>query len=460
MVVLTTTILGKTHRAAVVNGRLHREGDRIVIAGETFRLASVAEDRIELQPVGNHSANARSLIIRRGASARCHEMIASFRAAIFALGSGSLLVAATASRATLCRRTGSRLRRIRALHNRNRESPARIVREVMADEAEPAPPPTATAAPLSSRRASKARPARPKRRPRTGVRQIDSLSKCRPTVGSAPRGDHRSADFLDFDKDRCTPCGNDKAVSSVTRPVVVLKPQERLLASLDRRPTPSAPSADRATGDLVTRIYHPITTSVADLQRLIRPLLTPGVGTLVANADSSTTDGPSSDSPPADGTSGPVVVIVRDRAEVVSQIDAIYADLEAAPKRVVIDALIADVALSDSTPPGWEIEKSRFGVIEAEPRSVLNSLRGTGRVHIIATNQLQVIDRQWASLEWSQGASQPSESRSDDAAPPCTWRRASACVRRSSPAAWFDWRSIRRRAAAPKAFHRGRRSRL
>ena len=65
MVVLTTTILGKTHRAAVVNGRLHREGDRIVIAGETFRLASVAEDRIELQPVGNHSASARSLIIRR-----------------------------------------------------------------------------------------------------------------------------------------------------------------------------------------------------------------------------------------------------------------------------------------------------------------------------------------------------------------------------------------------------------
>ncbi len=65
MVVLTATILGKTHRAAVVNGRLHCEGDRIVIAGETFRLASVAEDRIELQPVGNHSASARSLIIRR-----------------------------------------------------------------------------------------------------------------------------------------------------------------------------------------------------------------------------------------------------------------------------------------------------------------------------------------------------------------------------------------------------------
>jgi hypothetical protein len=65
VIVVTTTILGKAHRAAVVNGRLHREGDRILIDGETFRLASVAEDRIELQSVGNHSASGRSLIIRR-----------------------------------------------------------------------------------------------------------------------------------------------------------------------------------------------------------------------------------------------------------------------------------------------------------------------------------------------------------------------------------------------------------
>ena len=157
------------------------------------------------------------------------------------------------------------------------------------------------------------------------------------------------------------------------------------------------------------------------------------MGTLVANADSSTTDGPSGDSPLADGKSGPVVVIVRDRAEVVSQIDAIYADLEAAPKRVVIDALIADVALSDSIPPGWELEKSRFGVVDAEPRAVLNSLRGTGRVHIIATNQLQVIDRQWASLEWSRAARSRRKADRTTQEPPCTWRRASACVPRSSP---------------------------
>jgi hypothetical protein len=46
--VLTTTILGKTRRAAIINGRLYREGDKLVAGSELYRLASVAEDHIEL----------------------------------------------------------------------------------------------------------------------------------------------------------------------------------------------------------------------------------------------------------------------------------------------------------------------------------------------------------------------------------------------------------------------------
>jgi hypothetical protein len=47
-IVVTTTILGKTRRAAIVNGRLYREGDKIAAGSELYRLAGVAEDRIEL----------------------------------------------------------------------------------------------------------------------------------------------------------------------------------------------------------------------------------------------------------------------------------------------------------------------------------------------------------------------------------------------------------------------------
>ena len=63
-IVLTTTILGKTRRAAVVNGRLHREGDRIIAAGEVFRLTSVAEDRIELLRDGKDAGGDRHLTVR------------------------------------------------------------------------------------------------------------------------------------------------------------------------------------------------------------------------------------------------------------------------------------------------------------------------------------------------------------------------------------------------------------
>jgi hypothetical protein len=70
--VLTSTILGKSRRAAIVNGRLHRQGDRILAAGELFQLTRVADDRIELsREVGNAggaAAGDRQLTIRLSSS--------------------------------------------------------------------------------------------------------------------------------------------------------------------------------------------------------------------------------------------------------------------------------------------------------------------------------------------------------------------------------------------------------
>jgi len=55
---LTNTIVGRSRKAAIVNGRLYREGDRIVACGESYRLTSVAEDRIEL--VAQHARTGQS----------------------------------------------------------------------------------------------------------------------------------------------------------------------------------------------------------------------------------------------------------------------------------------------------------------------------------------------------------------------------------------------------------------
>jgi hypothetical protein len=196
------------------------------------------------------------------------------------------------------------------------------------------------------------------------------------------------------------------------RPVVVLRPEERPIAGREKKsaaPSEGAAPSAEIRAERSTRLYRPADMSVSDLERLVRPLLTPGIGTATAITTASTDGeadaGASGGRPsPQFGSKEPRrdLLVVHDRLDVLRQIDALYADLEAAPQRVVIDALIADVALPDSVAPGWELPQSRFGVIEAEPRTVLNSLRIVGRVCVIATNQLQVIDRQWAQLEWTE----------------------------------------------------------
>jgi hypothetical protein len=59
--VLTTTILGKTRRAAIINGRLYREGDKIVAGTELYRLAAVDEDQIDLVGLGRIAGAKRQL---------------------------------------------------------------------------------------------------------------------------------------------------------------------------------------------------------------------------------------------------------------------------------------------------------------------------------------------------------------------------------------------------------------
>ncbi|HEV8003789.1 MAG TPA: hypothetical protein VGP63_28240 [Planctomycetaceae bacterium] len=62
--VVTTTIVGRTRRAAIVNGRLYREGDKIAAGCELYRLAGVAEDRIELEALAPSAGVTRSVILQ------------------------------------------------------------------------------------------------------------------------------------------------------------------------------------------------------------------------------------------------------------------------------------------------------------------------------------------------------------------------------------------------------------
>lgn len=61
---LTNTIIGRSRRAAIVNGRLYREGDRIVAWGVSYRLTNVADDRVELVAPHARSGQSSRRIIR------------------------------------------------------------------------------------------------------------------------------------------------------------------------------------------------------------------------------------------------------------------------------------------------------------------------------------------------------------------------------------------------------------
>jgi hypothetical protein len=329
-------------------------------------------------------------------------MIRSFRTAIWTLGSGSLLIATAALSREQVPRSESLADAGLGAARIEWQEPAEVADTHDLQNAGPSGMSIVQTLPSAADQTnsgSSIKATVPPQTPETTSAVFQNAS-----MQSPPRQSGRSIEIGPL-----MPAENagKNAVSSAAKPVVVLKPEERPIAGREKI---SAAASDTRPAELGTRVYHPNAMSVSDLERLIRPLLTPGIGTATASTTTAADNGPADGSTSGGHQSSELslaepranVLLVHDRPEVLHEIDAIYADLEAAPKRVVIDALIADVALPDSVPPGWELRQSRFGVIDAEPRIVLNSLRVLGRVSAIATNQLQVIDRQWAQLEWTE----------------------------------------------------------
>jgi hypothetical protein len=286
-------------------------------------------------------------------------MIPAFRTAIWSLGSGSILIAAAAFSGDVLRHEPVVAEIDATATDSELGNPAEIAGDHFA----------ADIAPTTAHSDQVARPS-------------DSDAEMSPSPIRTPVFRNAS---LDSRVDQSAPAGANKM------PVVAIKPEEHVVASREQG---MASEVGNKAEPLITKIYRPMTTSVLDLERLIRPLLTPGTGTAVSSRSALLDD---------DTAAGAIdALLVRDRQEVISQIDSVYADLEAAPKRVVIDALLADIALPDSVPPGWELRESELGVIDGEPRAVVNSLRSLGGVTVIATNQLQIVAHQWGQLEWTE----------------------------------------------------------
>ncbi len=351
-------------------------------------------------------------------------MIRSFRTAIWTLGSGSLLIATAALSREQLPRSESLADWGLGVARIEWKEPAEVADTHDLQNAGPSGVSMVQRLPSAADQTNSSSSIKATIPPQTPEKASAVFQNA--SLQSPPRQSGRSIEI-----EPLNPAENagKNAVSSAAKPVVVLKPEERPIAGREQI---SAAASGTRPAELGTRVYHPNAISVSDLERLIQPLLTPGIGTATPSTTTAAENGPADGNTSGGHPSSELnlaepranVLLVHDRPEVLRQIDAIYADLEAAPKRVVIDALIADVALPDTVPPGWELRQSRFGVIDAEPRIVLNSLRVLGRVSAIATNQLQVIDRQWAQLEWTERGCRSSAGGEPAAAQDATLRLA------------------------------------
>lgn len=286
-------------------------------------------------------------------------MIPAFRTAIWSIGSGSILIAAATFSGDVLRHEPLVAEIDATATDSELGNPAEIAGDHFAVDMAPTTAATTSVAPPSEPNAEM-------------------------TPSPKPTPVFRNAS-LNSRVDQSPPAG------SVKLPAIAIKQEEHASPSREQY---AASEVRTNAAPLVTKIYRPITTNVIDFERLIRPLLTPGIGTAVASRSALLDD---------ETAAGAIdALLIRDRQNIVSQIDAVYADLEAAPKRVVIDALLADIALPDSVPSGWELRESELGVIDRDPRTVLGSLRSLGSVTVIATNQLQIVSHQWGQLEWTE----------------------------------------------------------
>ena len=174
-----------------------------------------------------------------------------------------------------------------------------------------------------------------------------------------------------------------------------------------------------------TRIYRTNYVRAADLQALITPLLTQGVGAISVTAAAE--QGIATDGNKAGGNSfaGGEAVLVRDYEAVLAQIDQVVAEIDRRPLQVAIEAMILSVKLDDSNQFGVNFALLRdkahlvlasgsppaslgdvnltsgglnFGFLDSTLAVFINALETVGDTHVIATPRVVCLDKQKAEI--------------------------------------------------------------
>ena len=97
----------------------------------------------------------------------------------------------------------------------------------------------------------------------------------------------------------------------------------------------------------VSKVYRPGFVAVRDLEALITPLLTPGIGIVSVSAPAENGIAASNVEAGGDSLAQPDALVVIDYAEKIAEIDELVRQMDIAPPQVAIDAVIMQVRLND-----------------------------------------------------------------------------------------------------------------
>lgn len=144
---------------------------------------------------------------------------------------------------------------------------------------------------------------------------------------------------------------------------------------------------ERSMDRISTRVYRPNYIQAAELESLIKPVLTqgiPGAGEVSATTPSETGIAEDDNDVGGDNYAGADAVVVRDFEAILAEIDQLVLDVDVRPTQVQIEAMILSVELSDDFEFGVSFEvlrqfpHLRFGW--GMPQSSLNSVSAEGQV--------------------------------------------------------------------------------
>ncbi|GAA4422584.1 hypothetical protein [Bremerella cremea] len=174
-----------------------------------------------------------------------------------------------------------------------------------------------------------------------------------------------------------------------------------------------------------TRIYRLKYIQASEVQTLLTPLLTEGVGSISISTASKVGIGADSTGSGANDYAGEETVIIRDYEQNLKKIDQAVLELDCRPLQVAIEAMILSVQLEDSLDMGVSFEALRqnntiriisefpsntlpsvdmadgglkLGYLDANLALFVEALETIGETNVIAAPQLLVLNKQRAEV--------------------------------------------------------------